>query len=316
MKRLVSFVVSVGLTLSQLSSLGSAQTLQDMQLRAAIQDGRRAEAISLLQAGADVNGRTSGGYTPLMLAASAGDLELVKLLLQRGADPTLKNDAGWDAAYLAKINQQTQVLALLQGAAGAAPQQPARPQTTAATVANGARDSHGWPRLGAFQPGQEVLYSGTAGKTWQRGTVTKLDPKFGYTIKEWGSEDPYFVVGTKREPFWTGWFVGDWRVSVPMATGRVTDGRNVYRVVSGGMRLPPLRIARDGTYSWRYDEGRGERLLRGRWVPNPDGPGVILKKAAYGEDWLVYNNTRTGSQLGHTVILSSPKHTYMDGSRL
>ena len=34
-----------------------------------------------------------------------------------------------------------------------------------------------------------------------------------------GSTDAFFIVGTEREPFWTNYFIGDWKVSVPMAMG-------------------------------------------------------------------------------------------------
>jgi ankyrin repeat protein len=42
----------------------------------------------LLDAGADVNGREQGGSTPLRAASENGDEELVRLLLERGADRT------------------------------------------------------------------------------------------------------------------------------------------------------------------------------------------------------------------------------------
>ena len=191
------------------------------------------------------------------------------------------------------------------------------PQPPAAQPPAASADARGWPRLGAYAVGQPVLYSGTAGKTWDRGVVKSIDPQYGYNIEGvTGSTDAYFVVAPQREPFWTGWFVGDWRISVPMAMGTVTDGRNLYRVVTGGMRLPPLRINADGSYSWRVQEGQGETLVQGRWEPNPSGPGVILKAAEKGADWLVYNNSRTGSTQGETIILSSDCCTYQDGSRL
>ena len=47
----------------------------------------------LLAAGADVNARSHDGTTALLNAASAGDLEMVKLLLAAGADPSLPR---WD----------------------------------------------------------------------------------------------------------------------------------------------------------------------------------------------------------------------------
>jgi hypothetical protein len=45
------------------------------------------EAVTdLLEAGASVQERNSGGWTPLMLAASAGEEGIVRLLVKRGAD--------------------------------------------------------------------------------------------------------------------------------------------------------------------------------------------------------------------------------------
>jgi uncharacterized protein len=43
-------------------------------------------ALVLLGAGADPNGRGEGGFTPLHSAAQNGDVELVRLLLEHGAD--------------------------------------------------------------------------------------------------------------------------------------------------------------------------------------------------------------------------------------
>jgi ankyrin repeat protein len=48
----------------------------------------------LLDAGADVNGRSEGGFTALHSAAQNGDEPLTRLLLSRGADPSLTTDQG------------------------------------------------------------------------------------------------------------------------------------------------------------------------------------------------------------------------------
>jgi ankyrin repeat protein len=50
----------------------------------------------LLEAGADPN-HGSGKYTPLMNAASWVRYDAVQLLLERGADPLLKNERGQTA---------------------------------------------------------------------------------------------------------------------------------------------------------------------------------------------------------------------------
>jgi uncharacterized protein len=48
----------------------------------------------LLDSGADVNGRGEGGFTALHSAAQNGDEGLARLLLERGADPSLATDDG------------------------------------------------------------------------------------------------------------------------------------------------------------------------------------------------------------------------------
>jgi ankyrin repeat protein len=48
----------------------------------------------LLDAGADVNGQGEGGFTALHAAALNGDEDLIELLLERGADPSVSNGQG------------------------------------------------------------------------------------------------------------------------------------------------------------------------------------------------------------------------------
>lgn len=48
----------------------------------------------LLDSGADVNGRGEGGFTALHSAAQSGDEDLTRLLLERGADPSIATDDG------------------------------------------------------------------------------------------------------------------------------------------------------------------------------------------------------------------------------
>ena len=67
----------------------------------------------LLEAGAGVNARQAGGFTPLMSAAMAGDRELVDLLLAHGADATLVAEDGKAARDLAAAAGHESLLPLL-----------------------------------------------------------------------------------------------------------------------------------------------------------------------------------------------------------
>ena len=57
----------------------------------------------LIDYGADINMIDSDGDTPLYRAASQGSLEIVKALLNAGADVDVKNGMGLKAASVAKI---------------------------------------------------------------------------------------------------------------------------------------------------------------------------------------------------------------------
>jgi ankyrin repeat protein len=56
----------------------------------------------LLDKGAPLNGVSANGTTPLMMAAQYGAIDGATLLLQRGADPTLRNAQGWTATDFAQ----------------------------------------------------------------------------------------------------------------------------------------------------------------------------------------------------------------------
>jgi ankyrin repeat protein len=68
---------------------------------------------ALLDAGADVHPRQEGGFTPLHSAASEGDEEVVRLLLAHGADRDARSDGGKTPADLARERGHEKIAALL-----------------------------------------------------------------------------------------------------------------------------------------------------------------------------------------------------------
>ena len=81
-------------------------------IRAAF-DGDSIEAEALLQAGADVDAKSSSGRTALMLAAMRGHTEVVQLLLDAGTDVETKSISGETALTYAVKQGHTEVVQLL-----------------------------------------------------------------------------------------------------------------------------------------------------------------------------------------------------------
>ena len=82
--------------------------------RAALR-GSAEEINLLLKAGADINAQGEHGYTALHEAVEQGHLDLVKLLIQWGADPSICNVNGDCATSLAQIHADEPISQLLKG---------------------------------------------------------------------------------------------------------------------------------------------------------------------------------------------------------
>ena len=65
--------------------------------------------LLLVEHGADINCRDAEGFTPLHIAAIRGQIEVVKKLVELGADDNLTTLDGKDAAYLAELNEETEI---------------------------------------------------------------------------------------------------------------------------------------------------------------------------------------------------------------
>jgi hypothetical protein len=100
------------------------------------------------------------------------------------------------------------------------------------------------------------------------------------------------------------------------ATERVID-RDAYQIISGGDKLPPLRINANNTYSWVIDK---DKVIRGKWKANDNGPGVILLKGDRSVDWLVYNTSdaqnRKIYKKDYVMIVSDSHYITKHGFRI
>jgi ankyrin repeat protein len=88
-----------------------------MTLLSAAKQGDTAHVQSFLQSGAagfGVNSHAGGGWTPLMIAAANGRVEVVELLLSHAADVTLRNADGETALSLARRHGYGEVERLLE----------------------------------------------------------------------------------------------------------------------------------------------------------------------------------------------------------
>lgn len=79
----------------------------------AILQGDLETVKKLIELGEDVN-KKSLGMTPAMFAARYNKAEILQLLIENGADLSVKNDKGYTAKKLAKLSQAKDALAVLE----------------------------------------------------------------------------------------------------------------------------------------------------------------------------------------------------------
>ena len=84
--------------------------MSSVLLTQAVSSGDEGAVSALLANGADVNERTSGGQTPVILATIFGHTHLLPLLLQAGADPHLRDNLGLNAIDWAQRRGATEAI--------------------------------------------------------------------------------------------------------------------------------------------------------------------------------------------------------------
>lgn len=89
--------------------------MSSVTLTQAVTSGDAGAVNAVLANGANVNERTSGGQTPLILATIFGHTHLIPLLLNAGADPDLRDNLGLNAIDWAQRRGANEALELFRG---------------------------------------------------------------------------------------------------------------------------------------------------------------------------------------------------------
>lgn len=102
-------------TVSNVATSTVASNYGNSPLCAAILKGDLATVKKFVEYGADVN-EMSNGLTPLMFAARYNKIEILKYLLEKGADKDLKDERGNTALKYAENSKSVEALEFLKQA--------------------------------------------------------------------------------------------------------------------------------------------------------------------------------------------------------
>lgn len=255
-------------------------------LHLAIQNGKPNMVKFLLEKGASLDSVNAGGLTGLAYAEKLERVDIIQLIRRHKKMAPLPADVNKDSTLPPYILPEGEMAKSLK-----------------------------------YKVGDTVLHSRDRGKTWEPGIIKEVsvnkrllaDGISPYLVEnmaktDQGYRDKNFITTFARQPSWTDFYTGDWDLNTGMAiTERMID-RDVYQIISGGYRLPPLRIKHDGSYSWLVDK----KLLNGKWQANKNQPGIVLLKGERGVDWLMYNTTDDNNQKIYKTdyIILAPQGKY------
>jgi hypothetical protein len=291
--------------------------------------GYLTEIKSIVDGGGDVNWQMErSGLTPLMAAASGGKVEVVKFLLEKGADPNRKDANGRTAlqraqlagakevtAFLSQLNKEPAIVTLPVDAKNQKPVttpgviqrlEPAKDSGNTSIVNN--YIGKGWAPFGSYRVGQKVkFFIGS----WKEGTIIEIGIPGDYSVKnvapkerkyliaregapnwndwvDWGS-----VTGLNRDKYWTDFFIGDWRLGETMAVNTRKEGIYQRDEYSFHAAKEALVINENKTYRWKTID---RNVISGKWKPADDGAGVVLLNAYRGVDWVLRNETNAAEE--------------------
>ena len=113
MKKTIMFLgLALALSFNAMASINGQQRTYD-PLCIAISKSDNVTAKKIIEYGADVNERYNG-MTPLMIASRYNNVEMIKILLQKGADISAKDERGNTALKYAELSNAKEALEFLK----------------------------------------------------------------------------------------------------------------------------------------------------------------------------------------------------------
>ena len=102
-----------------ITSIHDLGTMGETLLNLAVNSQFKEDVILLIKNGANVNQQGELNFTPIQNACIHGNLHVIEILLENGAEISVKNDFGYDAKYYATEeyhdkNKSKEIMSLLK----------------------------------------------------------------------------------------------------------------------------------------------------------------------------------------------------------
>ncbi len=284
------------------------QKLKDDALFREASAGNLAEVKSIIEGGGNIHAVSEQTkFTVLMSAAGSGKIEVVRFLLEKGADPLAKDWWNYTALDKARFVGAKDIEELLKqhmekSAAKSNRDADKIPVNPKPAPLNSSGNE--WPLFASYQPGDSIIYWVPSG--WRKGVVkeTGVTTKSGkisidYSHKKYLIDPDAYALGNDwyewtgvvtrdRKPFWTTWFVGTWQIGeVNAHNNEIKDGKETDRYYFLDA-MENLRVLSNGTYTWKTLD---KKTIKGKWKPSEGHPGIVLLRGYRNFDWVLKNHT-------------------------
>jgi len=158
---------------------------RNLSLTRAVSDGDSEAVRALLAEGADANRTTSGGQTPLILAIVFRHIHILRLLLEAGADPQVRDGLGLNAFDWAERKGFTEGVMLLAQSQSPRDDTPASTHNTEPPVPNRSVSRNvEKDNSPAVRPPEHLTRSDEKTRQWIAGIKQRFDEEAGRKAEE------------------------------------------------------------------------------------------------------------------------------------